>query len=397
MSYVCEDCIVDSELRKVVRENLISEECDYCKKEADVPIACELDHVIERVRFAIEQEYGPPDEETLYDPEEGDYHGNVLYNTELFWEFDFPIENEKLQDDIIGCFWDERFCKKGMLSGSQSERQMDGWHGFKKVVKNQRRYTFWTMDDGDDGIYEHPPSLMVRNVARTISEFDLVKQLDIGAAFWRVRVHEKAKSYTKAKELAAPNCDQAIYSNRMSPAGVSMFYGSDEFDTAIRETVDPDEVKGKFLTGCAFKNVQPLIILDLLELPSYNFFSDWREHERESVAFLEAFQRDISAPVKKDGKQHIEYVPTQVFTEYVRYELKTSDGGHFDGIRFRSSKDGKGCYVLFCDQADCLPDSDVEFRQREQHLEFDKTTLKRLDAEAWVRKNVKRKKTSTAK
>lgn len=383
--YVCEECVVDAELQKVVRENLISEECDYCKKESGVPIACELDSVVERIRFAIEQEYGSPDEETVYDSEEGDYHGNVLYHTELFWEFDFPIENEQLQDDIIDCFSDERFCKKGMLSGSMSERQMDAWHGFKKIVKNQRRYTFWTMENTDDGVYEHPPSQMVRNIARTISEFDLVKRLDVGSPFWRVRVHDKSKRYTKAIELAAPNCEQAIYSNRMSPAGVSMFYGSDEFDTAIQETLEPDRVKGKFLTGCTFKNTKPLVILDLLDLPSYNFFSTWLEHERESVAFLAAFQRDISEPVRKDGKQHIEYVPTQVFTEYVRYELKTNDEEFFDGIRFRSSKDGKGCYVLFCDQDDCLPD--VEFRRREQQLEFDEGSLQRIDAEDWVRRS----------
>lgn len=395
MPYVCEDCVVDSELRKVVRENLVFEQCDYCKKEAEVPVACDLDDVVERVRFAIEQEYGTPDEETMYDPEEGDYHGDVLCNTELFWELDFPIENMKLQDDIIEHFSDERFCRKGMLSGSESERQMDAWHGFKRVVKNQRRYTFWKMDQADDGIFEHPPSLMVRNVTRTIGEFDFVKTLDVGTAFWRVRVHDKAKRYSSDREMAAPNCDQAIYSNRMSPAGVSMFYGADDFNTAIRETLDPEGVADRSITVCSFKNIRPLTVLDLLNLPSYNFFSNWRERERESFAFLEAFQRDISAPVKKDGRQHIEYVPTQVFTEYVRYELETSDGDHFDGIRFRSSKDGNGCYVLFCDQDDCLPD--VEFRQRAQRLEFDRTTLRRLDAEAWLEKYDNQRKSPPAK
>ena len=383
--YVCEECVVDSELRQVVRDNLVSESCDYCKKTSALPIACHLDDVIERIRFAIDQEYGSPDEETMYDPEEGDYYGNILEHTELFWEFDFPIENEQLQDDIINCFSDERFCRKGMLSGSMSERQMDAWHGFKNIVKNQRRYTFWTMDDADHGVYEHPPSQMIQNIANTISELNIFKWLDVGQHFWRVRVDDKSKRYTKARELAAPTCDQAAYSNRMSPAGISMFYCADEFDTAVRETLEQDRANGKLLNGCVFKNKRPLVVLDLLSLKPYKFFSSLNEDERESIAFLSAFQTDISAPIKKDEINHIEYVPTQVFTEYVRYELKTATGEALDGIRFRSSKDGKGCYVLFCDQDDCL--SDVELRRREQQLEFDHTSLRHVDAVSWIRQH----------
>jgi hypothetical protein len=379
--YVCQECIEDSELQKVIAENAISLKCDYCGQEAESPIACELSDVVERISYAVSQEYSSPDEETMYDPEEGDYFGNVLEHTEMFDEIGFWLENMELYDDIIEQFWDERFCRKGMLSGSMSERQMDAWHGFKKVVKNQRRFTFWSMDDADYGVFEHPPSVMVRNIARTTSKFELIRRLDMGTRFWRVRVHDKAKSYTKAEELAAPNCDQAIHSNRMSPAGVSMFYGADELDTAILETVDPDDVAGKHITGCYFSNVRQFVILDLLELPTYKFFSELREHDREGIAFLEAFQKDISEPIKKDGKQHIEYVPTQVFTEYVRYELKTSDDEQIDGIRFRSSKDGKGCYVLFCDQDGCLPD--IELRRRDQQLEFDESSLLRVDAEEW--------------
>ncbi len=32
MSYVCEECIEDEALQEVVRKNVVSEECDYCKR-----------------------------------------------------------------------------------------------------------------------------------------------------------------------------------------------------------------------------------------------------------------------------------------------------------------------------------------------------------------------------
>ena len=369
--YVCGNCVEDSELQDVVCANAISEGCDYCGRVDNSPIACELCDVVERINFAIYQEYGPPHEETVYDKEEGDYFGNVLEITDVFEDIGFHLANEQLQDDIVGSFWSERFCRKGMLSGSSSERQMDAWNGFKEIVKHRRRYTFWSMPEGDcdHGIIEHPPAEMMKNIALTMSEFDLAKEISVGKKFWRVRIHDKSKSLDLPTELSAPTSEQAKFANRMSPAGVSMFYGSDRKETAILETVDSNAGKDKCITGGAFKNLRSLIILDLHDLPELrSFFMNWRESVRDSLAFLKAFQADISGPIAKDGLHHIAYVPTQVFTEFIRYELKPSIGEAFDGIRFKSSKDGRGCYVLFFDQTDCLPD--IEFRRRDQQLEF---------------------------
>jgi RES domain len=53
-------------------------------------------------------------------------------------------------------------------------------------------------------------------------------------------------------------------------------------------------------------------------------------------------------------KQHIEYVPTQVFTEYVRYHMAAPDGKPVDGIRYLSSWDRRPCVVLFLDADDWL-------------------------------------------
>ena len=85
-----------SALQAVVRTHAISEECDYCGKAAEVPIACELGDVIDRVRSAIYQEYAQPHEETMNDPEEGDYAGNVMEHTDVFDEIGFTLDNEEL-------------------------------------------------------------------------------------------------------------------------------------------------------------------------------------------------------------------------------------------------------------------------------------------------------------
>ena len=154
-----------------------------------------------------------------------------------------------------------------------------------------------------------------------------------------------------------------------------MFYGSDDFDTAVLETVDPAETKGKRVTGAAFRSTVPLNVLDLTAIPKHGgFFNDWTRTVREAVKFLRAFTADISQPVKKDGSQHTEYVPTQVFTEFIRYEVQTPAGEPFHGIKYPSSQNGKGCYVLFAEQAECL--STRKARARPQLLSFVKGSLR---------------------
>ena len=55
----------------------------------------------------------------------------------------------------------------------------------------------------------------------------------------------------------------------------------------------------------------------LSPIPSV-FDPEQRKYYYELV-FLHEFAQDLSAPVVLDGREHIEYVPTQVITEYMRW------------------------------------------------------------------------------
>ncbi|HBC3478543.1 TPA: RES family NAD+ phosphorylase, partial [Vibrio cholerae] len=64
---------------------------------------------------------------------------------------------------------------------------------------------------------------------------------------------------------------------------------------------------------------------------------------------------DFTAPVRKDGLEHIDYVPTQVVSEHFRFIHKTKEGKKVDGIIYPSSKFNKrNAIVLFCDDKDCV-------------------------------------------
>lgn len=45
------------------------------------------------------------------------------------------------------------------------------------------------------------------------------------------------------------------------------------------------------------------------------------------LRFLQQFVGDVTLPVELDGREHIDYVPTQVFTEYVRYAFLSMSRG----------------------------------------------------------------------
>ena len=59
--------------------------------------------------------------------------------------------------------------------------------------------------------------------------------------------------------------------------------------------------------------------------------------------FLKKFHSEITQPITKNPG--IEYVPTQIFTEYIRF----MSNKHIDGIMYKSSLTGKKNIVLFYD------------------------------------------------
>jgi hypothetical protein len=126
-----------------------------------------------------------------------------------------------------------------------------------------------------------------------------------------------------------------------------MFYGCADQETAYAETVDEERLDGKTVAGARFAALESLNMLDLKSIPTIGSFFAVDRDTRHAIRFLREFATDLARPIERDGRQNIDYVPTQVFTEYVRYELRTPDGSPFHGIRYQSSKNGEPCLVVF--------------------------------------------------
>ena len=134
-----------------------------------------------------------------------------------------------------------------------------------------------------------------------------------------------------------------------------MFYVSDNPDTALRETVQcPDTFAiGKFRTRREAK------ILDLTDgppIPSlFTSIPETSEYDpRQPAIFLNHFAAELSKPIARDDRSHIEYIPPQIITEYFRIH-RFHEGVALDGIRYRSARHADHCsLVLFATQDDLI-------------------------------------------
>jgi hypothetical protein len=138
----------------------------------------------------------------------------------------------------------------------------------------------------------------------------------------------------------------------MTAAGISAFYGASARQVAI------DEVRGyagsdQFLTVAKFVTSRPLAIVDLVELPNVpSLFDAGNRGRRPAIRFLRAFADDAARISRPDDGQHLEYVPTQIVGEYLRYH---HPNGPIDGLRWRSTKNpSETSVVLFLDDTACV-------------------------------------------
>jgi hypothetical protein len=181
---------------------------------------------------------------------------------------------------------------------------------------------------------------MLLEIAKLVDDLGLIKTIHAGHRLYRARPRADAHvKYRTAKELGPPPEESATQTNRMNPPGIPMFYGAENATLAVAEIRTPLFSLGRFKTTRAIQ------LLDLAALPKVpGFFSMASQRERLGLAFLQEFSKLISQPVERDDRTHVDYIPTQVYTEFLRdYEFL---GGLVDGIRYKSATALEGANVV---------------------------------------------------
>jgi hypothetical protein len=349
---VCAECFSDEGIRGFIEENATDEECSFCGATSDEPIAAPIRDVASFIEQGIRREYGNPDDCGMsWDSEDQRYYPGNTYDTEDLVSEYVDLANDqngKLFEAICYSFDNDVWCDNDQYRLSDHEQLSYSWDHFCQVIKHERRFFFsgHRQSRDDDEIFS--PEQLLKIIFEYAETIGLICRFAAGTRIYRVR--KLAGEDRTALDLGPPPPEKAWQQNRMSPAGISMLYASENPATALRETVDQPGL----YTVADFATEREATIIDFSQLPKipslFEPVPDSMEYDpRKLLIFLHRLGREFSKPIVRDDRVHIEYVPTQVVTEYLR-GMKSIEGSSIDGIRYGSARDkGGASLVLFCD------------------------------------------------
>jgi len=379
--YVCADCFEDYAIREFIKENAVEKKCSYCGKKSKVPIAVELELAVDFICQGINTEWEDPAQSMGWESAEGGYQGARFIDSDELIRYEieelFNTKEEVLDDIVLSLVGSHDWCQKDPYGLRKEEALSLSWADFAEQVKHYTRYVFLELNDETDDFHRDldmiPISKMLSRLSWEISkmEYDIkmISALDVGSKIFRARIHDKEKKLTTAKKMGTVPINKAKYANRMSPAGIPMFYGSFEANTAFKEIVDISESRrGKVVSIATFKTLKKLRVLDLCHLPEVpSLFDKNSRHLRSSLIFMRHFREEFRKPINKSKSDDIEYVPTQVFTEYIRHKYEDIDGNPIAGILYPSSRNpgGISC-VLFILNEQCVDKHSIKKKNSEE-------------------------------
>lgn len=360
--YVSSTCFKDSYLEEYINQNGTKGICTYSRIHGFVmPMTEFMSFIRHRVlsRFTSIEDACLPTASSWFDDDDEEIPGlerlgiyaapakckkypetwSMLNALHIFGRY------EDLNSDIINCFPDQSWIQSEPFIISLSEELSVSWRQFASMVMHKQRFTFLARPEfsGEPSHYDNCLFDILTELSSIINQFGLCKYEH--PQLFRARpLSDSEEVETDFKEItSAP--DKCSHQSRMSPAGISMFYGSYDEETPRIESTDDHKGNGRFLMG-EFNPKRNLYLLDLTDIPQPSF---WRDGSEE-LYFLHDFRREMSKPIDpKSNSKHYEYIPTQVFTEYLRYMYKDLSGNTLDGIKFNSSINGRVNVVLFFD------------------------------------------------
>lgn len=356
--YVCQECVDEEGVNKFVGEHLSSKRCTYCGKTNSTPIAAKVEDVTAHILESISSEWMmPEDSGTPYETREGGWLVDPIDLEDVLEEEEF-YSDEAIYSDIVGAIQQEYWSKE--FANPYPEKEiLYYWESFCSEVKHNSRYVFFRMLEKDSYAYDSSEDTSSCGILDAVAEYcaglGMVKSIPAGLKIYRARVHD-SDMYSTVKELGPPPKEKAKYSNRMSPAGIPMFYGAGDKQTAIIEAASGDNRNGIASVG-TFETLKDINILDLSSLPSLpSIFDSNNRQGRIAVRFMRDFLIDFQKAIIKDGREHIEYVPTQIVTEFFRHIYKPGEKA-LSGIKYKSAQKKSGfSYVLFANQDNCVED-----------------------------------------
>lgn len=357
---VCLDCVLDPTLRGETAQVLSRWECTFCghraDEEHDDPIAADFDDFMPIVMAALNFVYETADQALAWDNEDHQYLGGTTTDpSSAAFELCEHDVTDQVLDGITAVIDNDDLWTEDNFARLRGDRALRfRWESFREKVMHRSRFVFLsTPEEHSDHPDEYTTAEFLQKVDQVLATYGTVQTVPTGRKFWRGRLaadEVEARSWNNASELRPPECRDLASNNRMSPAGITMFYGADDIATAIAEI--GAHAPQRYAAVGQFETTRDLTLVNLTALPEVPslYTEAGRRPTRYDLMFLHQFADDLARPIALDGREHINYVPTQIITEYLRY-MSTND---VDGILYRSAQNGGVCCVLYCDSSNCL-------------------------------------------
>ncbi|MEJ5034879.1 HEPN-associated N-terminal domain-containing protein [Acinetobacter sp. MYb177] len=337
---ICEKCVKDIFLAKIVRQNVISVHCSYCDRKYRTNKAAPYDIIMQHVYDAVLKYYGDAQDINLPYTEGEWLLGSTLIEDVLSdfdpgWPDEFTCDLASSADP----FWHlVEHVNSNWLQISEHDALLYSWDTFKKQILYKTRYLF--LSEPTDELEDRqiiPVRFMLDALANECKGLKLIKKIPKDSEFYRIRSHGEEDEFTEFSEVGvAPKRNAS--SGRMNPAGIPYFYIASTSDTAKAETISDQ----RCWTLATFKLKEDISVIDFSKLSKIPSKFETRKYKlRQKLLFIHSFVKDISTPVEKDGMEHIDYIPTQVVSEFFRYRFSPK----VKGIKYKSIKDPKGINI----------------------------------------------------
>lgn len=348
--FICPNCIENQDLKKYVQDNSdenSQERCFLCKRKG-IPLLS-LGELLAYIRICICKNYQKAIEELYYDSKEGGYQGprtDAYDLTEELLGGECQRIQELVSEEVLegGKMGSELWTPINSSNYVKEDLMHYSWERFEQIIRYKYRYTFLALESYSKEkteIFAQSPVDTLKMLEDLIKNLNLFYTLSKGSVLYRARA--SAVPLTQVQEVCAPTINLAK-DNRMSPRGIPMFYCSTSEEVAARE-IKCATNESKYLA--TFTVLKDLTLLDLTQVPQeYSIFSKYEERN-PGIRFFNSFITEISKPVSNE-ENFIEYIPTQILSEYFRYFIRTPQGKPIDGIRYSSSQIKNGInYALF--------------------------------------------------
>ena len=338
---VCGQCINDPDVWRQCCSTAAPGTCSYCEKNAYlvVPVGClqETLYRIIKTYYAEPANAGTPHSD-------GAWIVSTVDTEEVLAELGFYPTGD-LRDDIVGADrtgdWVE--AANGHWADIQEEEIMlHSWSNFTRTIKHQTRFNFQRVAEDID-----PQEIHVTEMLNVIGEElrPLIRALNSGTILYRARHLKHSEAKVMNGSMMGPPPKTLATAGRMNPAGIPYFYAAFDRSTAVAEIGPPPA--DYLASACAFEVKRSLNVVDLNALPEPpSILAIDQKSERTKALFLREFVKSITKPVEKDGREHIDYVPSQVVCEFLAQIFLSNDGSTLDGIIYPSAANPGGTNLL---------------------------------------------------